>query len=228
MRINKQTQFQENFCRTYLGNVLELVAGTPEWTSQVLPSKVVLDWALDMVFKLDMDLWWLFISLIEDWLRGFLGGLFGGLEPYNEFITCFHESLIYETWICRLLGSVLNGFSSKNQNRLPIKCKCNFYFLSKRQLFPQKKITNTRKFRIRENMWWLRTLSVEKVGVLGLWGTFDKAALEMVAYKDFTESRKLAFGPPALFEFDALISDAAPLDVSLKWKEENMIYWKLY
>lgn len=37
----------------------------------------------------------------------------------------------------------------------------------------------------------------------------------MVAYKDFIESRKLAFGPPALFEFDALISDAAPLDVSL-------------
>ena len=76
-------------------------------------------------------------------------------------------------------------------------------------------------------MWWIRTLSVEKVGVLGLWGTFDKAALEMVAYKDFTESRKLAFGPPALFEFDALISEAAPLDVSLKWNEENMIYWTL-
>ena len=87
------------FDLTYLGNVLELVEGTPEWTSQVLPSKVVLDWALDMpVFKLDMDLWW-FISLIEDWLRGFLGGRFGGLEPlpYNEFITCFHESWIYET-----------------------------------------------------------------------------------------------------------------------------------
>ena len=71
------------------------------------------------------------------------------------------------------------------------------------------------------NIWWVRTLSVEKVGVLGLWGTFNKAALEMVAYKDFTESRKLAFGPPALFEFDALISDAAPLDVSLKWKEKK-------
>ena len=70
----------------------------------------------------------------------------------------------------------------------------------------------------------LLPLSVEKVGVLGLWGTFAKAALEMVAYKDFTESRKLAFGPPALFEFDALISDAAPLDVSLQWKEVNMIY----
>ena len=77
-------------------------------------------------------------------------------------------------------------------------------------------------------MWWVRTLSVEKVGVLGLWGTFDKAALEMVAYKDFTESRKLAFGPPALFEFDALISDAAPLDVSLQRKEINMIPIKQY
>ena len=101
--------------------MLELVAGTPEWTSQVLPSKVVLDWALDIVFKLDMDLWWLFISLIEDWLRGFLGGLFGGLEPCKKFITCFHESWIYETWICSMtfvicFGSVLNVFSFKNQN----------------------------------------------------------------------------------------------------------------
>ena len=50
----------------------------------------------------------------------------------------------------------------------------------------------------------------------------------MVAYKDFTESRKLAFGPPALFEFDALISDAAPLDVSLQRKERNMIPIKQY
>ena len=50
----------------------------------------------------------------------------------------------------------------------------------------------------------------------------------MVAYKDFTESRKLAFGPPALFEFDALISDAAPLDVSLQRKEINMIPIKQY
>ena len=37
---------------------------------------------------------------------------------YNEFITCFHESWIYETWIffheiCLSLWSVLNGFSFK-------------------------------------------------------------------------------------------------------------------
>jgi len=44
-------------------------------------------------------------------------------------------------------------------------------------------------------------------------GTFDKAALDMVAYKDFIESKKLALGA-ALFEF-ALISEAAPLEVSL-------------
>ena len=40
---------------------------------------------------------------------------------YNEFITCFHEFWIYETWFfshesCCLLWSVLNGFSFKNQN----------------------------------------------------------------------------------------------------------------
>ena len=42
----------------------------------------------------------------------------------------------------------------------------------------------------------------------------DKAAFEMVAYKDFIESKKLAFGA-VLLEF-ALISDVAPRDVSLK------------
>ena len=106
--------------------MLELVAGTPEWTSQVLPSKVVLDWALDIVFKLDMDLWWLFISLIEDWLRGFLGGLFGGLEPYNKFITCFYESWIYETWICSMKFLVcLDLFERiKIDYKIPILISC--------------------------------------------------------------------------------------------------------
>lgn len=53
------------------GKVLEVV----EWTSQVRPSKVVLD-CLDM-FKLDMDrycCWW---SLMDDWLLGLRGGRLG-------------------------------------------------------------------------------------------------------------------------------------------------------
>ena len=62
---------------------------------------------------------------------------------------------------------------------------------------------------------------MEKFGVFGLWGTFDKAALDMVAYKDFIESKKLALGA-ALFEF-ALISEAAPLEVSLEKAEINCL-----
>lgn len=34
----------------------------------------------------------------------------------------------------------------------------------------------------------------EKLGVLGLCGTLDKAALDKVAYKDFMESKKLPLG----------------------------------
>ena len=46
------------------------------------------------------------------------------------------------------------------------------------------------------------------VGVLGLWGAFDKAALDKLEYNDFTESRKLAF--------DARPSDSDGVLVSLR------------
>jgi len=55
-----------------LGRVLE-----EEWTFHVRPSKVVLEDSFGM-YKLELDRLW---SLIEDWLRGLRGGLFGGLCP---------------------------------------------------------------------------------------------------------------------------------------------------
>ena len=46
-------------------------------------------------------------------------------KTYSKFMTCFHESWIYETYfheICRLFWSVLNGFSFKNL-RIKVDCK---------------------------------------------------------------------------------------------------------
>ena len=62
------------------------------------------------------------------------------ISTYNEFITCYHESWIYETWIVSmkfvsLFRSVLNGF--KNQSRI-IKNQWNCFFFSKRQFLSWK------------------------------------------------------------------------------------------
>ena len=57
---------------------------------------------------------------------------------YNKFITCFHESWIYETFFfhesCRLFWSVFNEFLCKNQDRYVIKCQYNS-FIERRDFF---------------------------------------------------------------------------------------------
>ena len=60
------------------------------------------------------------------------------------------RNLMFSYAICHLFWSVLHGLSFRNQNA------CQF-FLLKGQFCLGKTITNW-KFRIRENMWWARTM----------------------------------------------------------------------
>ena len=72
---------------------------------------------------------------------------------YNEFITCFHESWIYETWFFFPMKFpvffISYQFSFDNENRLK---KVNIF---QPIFFHEKKVL---KIRIGENMWWAHTL----------------------------------------------------------------------
>ena len=80
-------------------------------------------------------------------------------RPITSSSHVFHESWIYETWlcsheICRLFWSAPNGFSFKNQTRLQ---NANIPVFLIEKIILSRKNNSNRKFRIDENMWWART-----------------------------------------------------------------------
>ena len=90
----------------------------------------------------------------------FKSSSWGGLShlPSNEFITCFHESCIYEFFFTKFYVSFFRGLQ---------KCLIGIFDLH-RKLLPCRKTEQRkiRRFRNRENMWWAWPWCFEDILIL--------------------------------------------------------------